>query len=74
MNHQLTQIEKRICLSGLLIIAGLSVELITLHWSHPTAFLFFLLLGGTLMMLGILIYLFSLASKSAAPDSFDLSN
>ncbi len=73
MNHPLTKIEKRIRLSGLLIIAGLTVELITLHWSHPTAFLFFLLLGGTLMAVGILIYLFSLASIGATDEPADLA-
>jgi hypothetical protein len=53
---------KRIRLAGGLLIAGLLVELITLHWSHPTAFLFFMFLGGTLMVLGIVIYLISLVS------------
>jgi hypothetical protein len=49
-------------ITGILLIAGLLVELITLRWSHPTAFLFFLLLGGLLIALGIAIYLFSLVS------------
>ena len=31
-------LEKRIRLAGLLLIAGLLVELVTLHWSHPAAF------------------------------------
>jgi hypothetical protein len=54
--------EKRIRLASALLIAGLLVELVTLHWSHPTAFLFFMFLGGTLMVLGIVIYLVSLVS------------
>lgn len=62
MNAPLTNIEKRIRLSGLFLIAGLLVELITLRWSHPTSFLFFLLLGGLLMALGIVIYLLTLVS------------
>ena len=49
MNSNSPKIEKRIRLSGLLLMAGLLVELISLHWSHPTAFLFFLLLGGLLL-------------------------
>ena len=49
---------------GLLLIAGLLVELITLRWSHPTSFLFFLLLGGLLMALGIIIYLLTLVSAA----------
>ena len=55
-----TKIERRIRISGSLLIAGMLVELVTLRWSHPTAFLFFLLLGGALMGMGIIIYLFSL--------------
>ncbi len=62
MSAQLTTTEKRIRIAGILVAAGLVVELVTLKWSHPTSFLFFLLLGGTLMAAGILIYLFSLAS------------
>jgi len=65
MNSPLTKIEKRIRLAGLLLIAGLLVELGSLHWSHPTAFLFFLLLGGALMAAGIVIYLLSLVSAES---------
>ncbi len=65
MNSQSTKIERRIRLSGILLIAGLLVELATLHWSHPTAFLFFLLLGGTLMAAGILLFLLSLVSAES---------
>ncbi len=65
MNSPTTKIEKRIRLSGLLLIAGLLVELVTLNWSHPTAFLFFLLLGGLLMAAGIVTYLFSLVSAES---------
>lgn len=62
MSSPLTNIEKRIRLAGVLLIAGLLVELVTLRWSHPTSFLFFLLLGGLLMALGIVIYLLTLVS------------
>lgn len=65
MNSSLTRIEKRIRLAGVLVIAGLLVELVTLHWSHPTAFLFFLLLGGSLMALGIVVYLLTLISAES---------
>jgi hypothetical protein len=67
MNTRLTKIERRIRLAGILLIAGLLVELVTLRWSHPTAFLFFLLLGGLLMALGIVVYLLSLVSAENKP-------
>ena len=69
MNIQPTKIERRIRLAGNLLIAGLLVELVTLRWSHPTAFLFFLLLGGALMALGIAIYLVSLVSAENKPPA-----
>jgi hypothetical protein len=56
-------LEKRIRLAGLLLIAGLLVELVTLGWSHPAAFLFFMFFGGSLMGLGIAVYLISLVSR-----------
>lgn len=65
MNSPTTKIEKRIRLSGILLIVGLLVELATLQWSHPTAFLFFLMLGGTLMAAGILLFLLSLVSAES---------
>lgn len=65
MNSPTTKIEKRIRLSGILLIAGLLVELATLNWSHPTAFLFFLMLGGTLMAAGILLFLLSLVTAES---------
>ena len=69
MKLQLTKIERRIRLAGILLIAGLLVELVTLRWSHPTAFHFFLLLGGALMALGIVIYLLSLVSAENKPPA-----
>ena len=68
MTTQLMKIEKRIRLAGILLIAGLLVELATLRWSHPTAFLFFLLLGGLLMAAGIVVYLLSLVSADNKPS------
>jgi hypothetical protein len=68
MKSQTTKTEKRIRLAGVLLIAGLLVELATLRWSHPTAFLFFLLLGGALMALGIVVYLLSLVSAENKPS------
>jgi plastocyanin len=59
----LLPIEKRIRLSGLLIVSGLVVLLVSLLWAHPLAFLAYLVIGCPLMVGGALLYLYSLASK-----------
>lgn len=58
---------RRLRLSGLLVALGLIVEAITLFWSHPTAFLVFLGLGGLLVAAGVLLYLFTIATDPSAP-------
>jgi hypothetical protein len=60
--------EKRLRISAMLVFAGLLIELVTLFWSHPTAFLVFLLLGGTLIVLGVIVYLLSLLKWTAPLD------
>jgi hypothetical protein len=55
-------IDRRLRQAGFLIALGLLVELLTLAWNSPIAFLVFLGLGGLLIFAGILIYLWSLVS------------
>jgi hypothetical protein len=55
-----TTIERRIRWSGILIVAGLIVQMMTLPWTHPLAFMCFLLIGCPLVAVGILFYLYSL--------------
>lgn len=57
------RIERRIQISGSLVIAGMLVELLTLYWSHATAFLLFLTIGGALILGGIVLYLISLVTR-----------
>lgn len=47
-------------ISALLVFTGLLVELVTVFWSHPTSFLVFLTAGGSLIVLGVALYLLSL--------------
>lgn len=53
-------IEKRIRWAGLLVCLGLAVQLVTLLWIHPLAFVAFLLIGCPLMLAGVVLYLWSL--------------
>jgi hypothetical protein len=64
----LTKVERRLRQAGTLIVLGLMVELVSLRWSHPTAFLLFILLGATLMGLGILSYLLTLLIAGKAEE------
>jgi hypothetical protein len=58
-----TTIEQRIRWAGLLVVTGLLVQLLTMSWSHPLAFMAFLTIGCPLTLAGVLLYLFSLANK-----------
>jgi hypothetical protein len=62
---QETKIQRRLRVSGLLVIAGLGVELFTLSSNHPLVFLAFLLLGCPLVLAGIVLYLHSLLPTPA---------
>ena len=57
-----SKLEQRLRISGLLVIVGLVIELISLRWSHPTAFLFFVIAGGLFMGAGMFLYLVSLVT------------
>ncbi len=59
-------IERRIKWAGLLISAGLAIQLLTLVWIHPLSFIAFLILGCPLVLGGTLIYLYSLVSTPAS--------
>jgi hypothetical protein len=59
--------EKRLRISGVLIVLGLIVEGLSLLWTHALAFIIFAVVGGGLMALGILIYLYSLISIPPGP-------
>jgi hypothetical protein len=50
-------LHRRLRLASILIAAGLLVEVVTLFWSHPLTFIAFILLGGTLVGLGVVLYL-----------------
>jgi hypothetical protein len=58
-------ISKRLKLSGILISAGLIVEGLTLLWSHPLSFVAFLGIGGLLLAVGIVLYLWTLVSHAS---------
>ena len=49
-------------IAGVLIALGLIAEAVTLFFAHPIAFMSFILIGGTLIGLGVVLYLWTLFS------------
>lgn len=60
-------IRRFLQVSSSLIILGLLVEIVSLMWFHPLAFVLFALVGAVLMGLGILVYLASLVFAVSPP-------
>jgi hypothetical protein len=54
--------ERRLRISGVLIILGLIIEAFSLVWVHALAFILFAYVGGLLIGMGIVVYLYSLVS------------
>ena len=50
-------LQSRLRLAGLLLIVGLLVQVVTLYWSNPTAFIAFAVFGMGLVGLGMLVTL-----------------
>lgn len=57
-------IESRIRSAGALIVIGLCVLMLTFLWTHPIAFLCFLLIGCPLVGAGILLFLYALVTHA----------
>ena len=61
------EIRRGLIRAGVLVILGLVIEAITLFWHHPSAFLFFAILGIGLVLLGIVLYLWTVLRAQSAP-------
>jgi len=61
--------ERRLRISGILIVLGLLVEALSLVRIHPLAFLGFMFVGGGFLIVGITIYLYSLVSVAEPPKA-----
>ena len=57
-------ILSRLRIAGVLLIAGLIVELLSLFWTHPLAFMAFIGIGCVLMGIGIVVFLWMLLSST----------
>ena len=59
-------IERHIRYAGVLIAAGLIIQLVTFLWVHPLAFMAFILISCPLVAIGILLYLYSLVANQSS--------
>jgi hypothetical protein len=64
----ISQSEKRIRFAGICIAIGLLIEALCLFWATPIAFVVFVAIGGLLMFIGIVVYLYSAVSTPVTGD------
>lgn len=57
-----TRLYRRLRISGVLIILGLSAEALSFVWIHALAFLAFMCVSGGLVIAGVVTYLYSAIS------------
>jgi hypothetical protein len=55
--------QRKLRISGILVILGLVVEALSLGWNNTFAFMSFVVVGGLFFASGILLYLYSLVSS-----------
>lgn len=68
MTNNVSSLERRLRLSGLLLILGLLTEAVCLFRARPLSFLLLVGVGGALLGLGVVVYLFSVASIKHSSD------
>jgi hypothetical protein len=61
-------LEKRRQFAGICLAVGLVIEALCLLWATPIAFVLFVAIGGSLMFVGIVLYLFSLVNTVVTPE------
>jgi hypothetical protein len=59
--------ERKLQLSGIILMLGLIVESLCLFGHGPIPFIVFLTVGGVLIACGVLLYLYSLVSSKVGP-------
>ena len=59
-----SKLQTRLRVAGVLVIVGLVVEILSLFWVHPIAFMSFLMLGCGFLGLGILLFLWTLVGSA----------
>jgi len=61
-------VEKRRQVAGICLVLGLVIEALCLLWCTPIAFVILVAIGGLLMFVGVVLYLYSLVFSLEAPE------
>jgi hypothetical protein len=64
INHS----EKRMRFAGICLAIGLLIEALCLMWATPIAFIVFVTMGGLLILIGLVVYLYTQVSTPVAGD------
>lgn len=64
----MTALERRIRWAAVLVTVGLVVLLASLFWEHPLSFMTFLGLGCPIVLLGVIVYLYSVSTARASDE------
>jgi RsiW-degrading membrane proteinase PrsW (M82 family) len=65
--HPGGSMSQKLRTSGIIVIIGLLVEALCLVWSKPIAFVVLVCIGGALIGVGVLFFLYSLISAPSHP-------
>jgi len=63
-----SQSEKSMRFAGICLAVGLLIEALCLMWATPIAFIVFVAIGGLLMFIGLVVYLYSVVSTPTVGD------
>lgn len=66
MKFKAMGMSKILRVSGIFLILGLAIEAVSLMFNHPLSFMGFIIVGGTFLGVGILLFLFSLVTIAQA--------
>jgi hypothetical protein len=62
------QSEKGMRFAGICLAIGLLIEALCLLWATPIAFIVFVAIGGLLILIGLVVYLYTQVSAPVAGD------
>jgi hypothetical protein len=66
MKLKALEMSRVLRLSGILLIAGLLIEAVSLLFNHPLSFIGFIVIGGSVLGIGVILFLVALVEIGQA--------